>query len=91
MYRISQPGPREGAGSEFWIYKDVDKEFFYPARVKFTDEQGQAWDVRFVDFASQATGGWFPRQIEVWKGDALAMRFTGLQGDGKPDAEALKL
>ena len=83
-------GPRD-ATSQFWVYKDVTKEEFFPARVKFNDEQGQAWDVRFIDFTSQATGGWFPRQIEVWKGEALVLRFTALQGDGKPDADALKL
>jgi hypothetical protein len=83
-------GPRDGSGSQFWIYKDVSKDDFFPARVMFTDEGGAKWDVRFIDFASQATGEWFPRQIEVWKGDALTMRFTGLSGDGKPDADALK-
>ena len=83
-------GPREGAGSQLWIYKDVTKDDFFPARVKFTDEQGQAWDVRFIDYASQATGSWFPRQLEVWKGEVLVLRFTALQGDGKPEADALK-
>lgn len=83
-------GPRDAA-SQFWVYKDISKDDFFPARVKFTDEQGQAWDVRFIDFTSQSTGGWFPRQIEVWKGETLALRFTGLAADGKPDADALKL
>ena len=83
-------GPRDGNGGQLWVYKDVDREFFYPARVRFPDEQGQAWDVRFIDYTSQATGNWFPRQIEVWKGETLALRFTALSGDGKPDAEALK-
>lgn len=83
-------GPRDGA-SQFWVYKDITKDDFFPARVKFTDEQGQAWDVRFIDFTSQATGSWFPRQIEVWKGETLTLRFTGLSADGKPAADALKL
>jgi hypothetical protein len=83
-------GPRDGP-TQFWVYKDVSKDDFFPARVKFNDEQGQAWDVRFIDYTSQATGEWFPRQLEVWKGDALVMRFTALQGDGKPEADALKL
>lgn len=83
-------GPRDGP-SQFWVYKDVSKDDFYPARVKFNDESGQAWDVRFIDYTSQATGDWFPRQTEVWKGNELLLRFTALQGDGKPDADALKL
>jgi hypothetical protein len=83
-------GPRDGAG-QFWVYKDITKDKFFPARVKFNDEAGQAWDVRFIDYTSQATGEWFPRQLEVWKGSELLFRFTALQGDGKPDADGLKL
>lgn len=83
-------GPREGAGAQFWVYKDIGRDDFYPARLRFSDDAGQ-WDVRFIDYTSQATGSWFPRQLEVWKGEALLLRFTALSGDGKPDAEALRL
>ena len=48
-----------------------------------TDEQGAAWDVRFFDYASPASGEWFPRIVEVRRGGELLMRFTGLRADNK--------
>jgi hypothetical protein len=68
------------AGSpQFWVYKD-DK--FHPARVRFADDKGVVWDVKFKDYASQAVDA-FPRLVEVWKGDALQLRFTTLNTDLK--------
>lgn len=67
---------------QFWIFKDVPKEKFPPARVRFSDGQGQ-WDVRFLDYTSPATGEAFPRVVEVWKGGELQLRFTALKAEPK--------
>jgi hypothetical protein len=63
---------------QLWIYKDS----FQPARVRFTDAQG-AWDVRMLDYTSPATGEWFPRTLEVYRGGELELRFTALKGDSR--------
>lgn len=76
VYVLGDAAP--GAG-QLWIYKDS----FLPARVRFTDEAGAAWDVSFVDFAAPAAGEWFPRVLEVHKNGKLAMRLTALNGDGR--------
>jgi hypothetical protein len=81
-YVLGEPG--EGK-PQFWVYKDT----FRPARVRWTDKGGTAWDVRFQDFASPVTGEGVPRTIEVWRGTERAARFTALQSDPKarvPDA-----
>jgi hypothetical protein len=76
-YVVGNPAP---GSPQLWVYKT---DSFQPARLKFTDEKGVAWDVKFVDYASQASDT-FPRLIEVWKGDALQFRFTTLGTDVKP-------
>lgn len=80
-------GGREASAPQFWVYK----ERFLPARVRWADDAGQAWDVRLLDYASTATSEWFPRQVEVYRGEQLQLRFTALSADGKPDADALGL
>ncbi len=70
--------PAEGS-PQFWIYKDN----FLPARLRFTDPAGVAWDLRFLDYASPATGEWFPRVVELFKGAEPVLKFTGLKGDAK--------
>jgi len=75
-YVIGAPGAGQ---PQLWVYKD-DK--FHPARVRFTDDKG-VWDVRFKDYTSQSTGDFFPRLVEVWKGDALQLRLTTLNADPK--------
>jgi len=75
----------EGA-PQFWVFKDsasLSKPPFNPARVRFTDDKSIAWDVHFFDFASQATGQAFPRQVLVNKGTEPVLRFTALKGDLK--------
>ena len=62
---------------QFWVYKDN----FRPARVRWTDKAGQAWDVRFIDYASAATGDVLPRSIEVWRGTERTLRFTAIKSD----------
>jgi hypothetical protein len=68
--------PDEGK-PQFWVYKDN----FRPARVRWTDKAGTAWDVRFIDYASAATGEALPRGIEVWRGGERALRFTAIRSD----------
>ncbi|XXF79489.1 hypothetical protein P2318_06970 [Myxococcaceae bacterium GXIMD 01537] len=70
--------PAEGK-PQFWVYKDS----FRPARLRWTDKAGTAWDVRFLDFASPVAGEGMPRTIEVWRGGERVMRFTALQADLK--------
>ena len=67
--------PGEGK-PQFWVYKDG----FRPARVRYTDKGG-AWDVRFLDYTSPATGEAMPRTLEVWRDGQRLVRFTALQGD----------
>ncbi|WP_164007422.1 hypothetical protein [Pyxidicoccus trucidator] len=64
---------------QFWVYKDS----FRPARLRYTDSANTAWDIRFLDYTSPATGEWMPRTIEVWKGGQRALRFTALKGDNR--------
>jgi outer membrane lipoprotein-sorting protein len=70
-------GGQKPADGQLWVFK----ESFFPARIRWTDEHGQTWDVRFVDFGSPATGAWFPRVVEVSRGGELQARFTALKGD----------
>lgn len=70
--------PAEGQ-PQFWVYKDT----FRPARLRWKDRAGTAWDMRFHDFASPVTGEGVPRTIEVWKGTERVLRFTALQSDPK--------
>lgn len=79
-------GDRAEGAPQLWVYKDK----FLPARVRFTDDAGAQWDVRLVDYASQATGDWFPRQIEVYKGAEPQLRLTVLSADGKAELEGVK-
>ncbi len=75
-YVLGDPAEKS---AQFWIYK----EGFLPARMRYTDAAGTAWDVRFLDYASAATGEWFPRMVEVSRGTELVLRFTSLKGDNK--------
>ena len=70
--------PAQGS-PQLWVYKD-DK--FHPARLRFADDKGVQWDVKFKDYASQAVDA-FPRLVEVWKGGELQLRFTTLNVDAK--------
>ena len=68
--------PEEGK-PQFWIYKDR----FRPARVRWKEKAGPAWDVRFIDYNSPATGDWMPRGIEVWRDGQRVLRFTAIKSD----------
>ena len=68
--------PDEGK-PQLWVYKDS----FWPARLRHKDAKGVAWDVRFQDYTSSATGEMLPRSIEVWRGSDRVLRFTSLTGD----------
>lgn len=73
-YVIGDPAP---GSPQFWIYKDS----FLPARVMFADAAGTKWDVRFRSYNSPVAGDWFPRLVEVARGEELLMRFTALSAD----------
>lgn len=75
----------EGGGAQFQVYKD----HFLPARVRVPDANGP-WDVRFIDYTSQATGDWLPRVIEVYRGKDLYLRLTVLSADGHASLESTK-
>lgn len=72
-------GARDDTKPQLWVFKDT----FLPARMRWSDEQGTAWDVRFYDYTSPATGEWFPRLLEVHRGGELVLRFTSLKADTK--------
>ena len=65
--------------SQLWVYKDS----FLPARVRYSDPAGTAYDVRFLDYSGPATGESFPRTVEVVRGTELVLKFTALKGDQK--------
>ena len=78
-----------GEGPEGKPHLLVYKEALAPARVRFSDAQGQGWDVRFMDYATAASGKAFPRVVEVWRGTELQLRFTALSAEPRaaaPDA-----
>jgi hypothetical protein len=64
---------------QLWVYKDS----FLPARVKFLDGAGQLWDLKLLDYSSPATGEWFPRTVELFRGEEPVFKFTALKADGK--------
>lgn len=68
--------PDEGK-PQFWVYKDD----FRPARVRWKEKSGTAWDVRFIDYTSPATGEWMPRSIEVWREGVRVLRFTAIKAE----------
>jgi len=72
-------GSRDDTKPQLWVFKDT----FLPARLRWTDAQGTAWDVRFYDYTSPATGEWFPRLLEVHRAGELVLRFTSLKADTK--------
>lgn len=79
-------GERDEGKAQFWVYKDR----FLPARVRYTDAAGTAWDVRFSDYTSQATADWWPRVLEVYKGNEPQLRVMVLNADPKADLSTLK-
>ena len=79
-------GQKAEGQSSVWIYKDR----FLPSRLKFTDESGTAWDVRFSDYTSQATGEIWPRVLEVYKGNEAQLRVMVLNANAKADLSNVK-
>ncbi|HVG58145.1 MAG TPA: hypothetical protein VNA24_06295 [Hyalangium sp.] len=70
-------GESEEGKPQFWVYKDR----FRPARVRWKTRLGVAWDVRFIDYTSPATGEWMPRNIEVWRDGQRVLRFTAIKSE----------
>lgn len=81
-YVVGDRGPR---ASSFWVYKDR----FLPARMLLADATG-TWDVRFIDYTSQATGEWLPRVLEVYRDDGLLVRMALLSGDTRASLDEVK-
>jgi len=71
--------PAEGS-PQLWVYKDS----FLPARLRFAEADGTAWDVRLLDYGSPATGEWFPRVVEVSKAGQPWLKLTGVTAEAKP-------
>lgn len=69
-------GRQTANAPQLQVYKDS----FMPARIRFTRD-GQTWEVRFLDYGGPITGEWFPRLVEVYRGDALELRFSSLKAD----------
>ncbi|MFZ5438443.1 MAG: hypothetical protein ACOZQL_00475 [Myxococcota bacterium] len=79
-------GAKADGQPSLWVFK----ESFLPSRLKLVDETGAAWDVRFTDYTSQATGEVWPRVIEVLKGNEPQLRVMLLRADLKADLSAEK-
>jgi hypothetical protein len=79
-------GQKADGQAQLWVYKDR----FLPSRVKFTDEAGIAWDVRFSDYTSQATGEVWPRVLEVYKGNEAQLRVMVLNANTKAELSNVK-
>ncbi len=79
-------GQRAENQAQLWVYKDK----FLPSRIKFADDSGTEWDVRFSDFTSQATGEMWPRVLEVYKGNEAQLRVMVLNANAKADLSHVK-
>jgi hypothetical protein len=79
-------GAKAEGQSSLWVYK----ERFLPSRLMFTDSAGNAWDVRFSDYTSQATGEIWPRVLEVYKGNEPQLRVMVLNANTKADLSTVK-
>lgn len=79
-------GQKTEGQAQAWLYK----ERFLPSRMKFTDASGAAWDVRFSDYSSQATGELWPRVLEVYKGNEPQLRVMVLDANPKADLSTVK-
>jgi hypothetical protein len=73
-YVLGAPGATD---AQLWVFKDL----FAPARIRFTDTQGVAWDVKLLDYGSPQGGTVFPRVIEVIRAGELLARFTTAKTD----------
>jgi hypothetical protein len=73
-YVLGNPSPKE---PQVWIFKDE----FAPARVRFADDQGVAWDVKLMGYGSPQGGEAFPRLIEISRSGELLARFTTVRTD----------
>lgn len=79
-------GELEGGGPQLWVYKDS----FRPARLRYTEAGGSAWEVRMMDYDSAASAEGMPRALEVWRNGQRLVRFTALQADTRsPVADTL--
>lgn len=67
-------GAHEPAKPQLWLYKDTAA----PARL-FT--QGGE-DLRLLQYGNPASADWFPRVLELWKGDQLLARFEAFETRG---------
>ncbi len=79
-------GQKADGQPSLWVYKDR----FLPSRLKFVDESGAPWDVRFSDYTSQATGEVWPRVLEVYRGAEPQLRVMILNADLKADLSTVK-
>jgi hypothetical protein len=61
----------------------VDKDGFQPLRL-VAAEGADLVDVRFLGWGSPTGGDWFPRALEAWTRDALALRFTAERAGANP-------
>lgn len=71
---------------QLWVSKDR----FLPVRLKWTDDKGAGWDLRFLDYSSPSTAEWYPRVLELHKGSELWARLTVTAGDGKAELDQVK-
>lgn len=79
-------GELEEGKPQLWVYKDS----FRPARLRYTDAGGSAWDVRMTGYDSSASAEGMPRTLEVWRSGQRLLRFTALQADTRsPVADTL--
>lgn len=78
-----------GDASQLWVYKPLLNDLttappIYPARVRFTDDKSNKWDVQLYDWGSAVGSDWFPRVLEVSKGGEPQLKLTALTADVKP-------
>jgi hypothetical protein len=61
----------------------VEKDGFQPLRL-VSPEGGALLDVRLLGWGSPLGGDWFPRALEVWKGEAALLRFSTEKARANP-------
>ena len=74
-------GARQLDRPQLWLYKDNSA----PARL-LARQGDRLDDLRLLQYGNPAAGDWFPRVVELWRGNALVARFESLEVKGFSDS-----
>jgi hypothetical protein len=67
--------PRDLSKPQFWVRKEIgEADRSEPLRL-IANYEGKLYDVRLLDYTSQNTGEWHPREIDIYQGETLLAKF----------------